>query len=135
MIRAARSTDAAAIRALLALTGFEGSTRSISPAFADAAWEEPVLVADRGKVLGCLAWHVMPTPDKGRIGRITAIVVDETARRSGIGRALYEAAASELAKRKATQVEMMSEIVVRNANGLLRKLGLEQARYRFVASL
>lgn len=136
VIRAARPTDSGAIRALLAQTGFEGTTRAVSRAVAEAsARGEPILVADRGGVLGCLAWHVVPMLDRAPIGWITAIVVDENTRRAGIGRALYEAAKTQLAKRQITSVEMMSDIAIRNLNGFMRKLGLEQASYRFVASL
>lgn len=135
VIRKARPADADAIRVLMTDIGFAGTKQEMARALAAAtARKEPVLVADRDAVIGVLVWHIVPTLQVGRIARITAIVVDENERRAGIGRALYEAASDEWAKRKVTIIEAMSEIAVRNANGFFRALGFEQASYRFVAS-
>ncbi len=97
--------------------------------------QEPILVADRGKVVGCVAWHIVPTLQQDRIARITMIAVDEDERRSGVGRALYEAALAEFKKHKARSVEAMSDIEVRNANAFYRALDLKQASYRFAADI
>ena len=133
-IRPARASDAGTLASLLTLIGFEGRAKEIGRAIAAAAArEEPILVADRGDVVGCLAWHIVPTLQSGSLARITAIVVAERARRAGIGRTLYEAATAEFRERRITLVEAMSEIAVRNANGFYRTIGLEQTGYRFAA--
>jgi ribosomal protein S18 acetylase RimI-like enzyme len=102
---------------------------------AAAARKEPIWIADRGGVVGCLAWHIVPTIRGGGMARITMIAVDEGNRRRGIGRALYEMALSEFRKRKVRDVEIMSDIEVRNANGFYRALGLKQASYRFATDI
>ena len=130
----ARAGDVEALVRIISLIGFSGSGREMKRLISEASRrEESVLVADRGGVLGCVAWHMVPTMQQGVIARITAIVVEEAARREGIGRALFEAAAAEIVKRKIDRIEAMSEIEVRNANGFYRALGLGQASYRFVA--
>ncbi len=135
-IRPARQADADGVRDLLALIGFDGTSRDVARALASAAArQEAVLVADRGGVIGCLAWHVIPAFQHGPIARITALVVAENARRSGIGRALFDAATDEFARHHVEHVEAMSAIAVRNANGFYRALGLEQRSYRFLRAL
>jgi len=135
-IRSARPADADALRNLLAPVGFDGSAADMKRAITAAvARKEPIWVADRGGVVGCLAWHIVPTIQGGGMARITTIAVDEDNRRRGIGRALYEMALSEFRRRKVQAVEAMSDIEVRNANGFYRALGLKQASYRFAADI
>jgi len=135
-IRIARPADANALRALLASLGVEATAGAIKGAITAATErEEPILVADYGGVIGCLAWHIVPTLQQGRIGRITMIAVHQDERRAGVGRALYGAALAEFGQRKVRSVEAMSDIEVRNANAFYRALGLNQASYRFAAAL
>ncbi len=133
-IRFARPADADALRNLLASVGFDRSAADMKRVITAAATrKEPIWVADSGGVVGCLAWHIVPTIQGAGMARITMIAVDEDNRRRGIGRALYEMALSEFRKRKVQAVEAMSDIEVRNANGFYRALGLKQASYRFAA--
>ena len=135
-IRAARPGDAEALRTLLAPLGGEASVADLKRGIAAAAArKEAVFVADRGGVIGCLAWHLVPTLDHGTIAQITMIAVAREERRRGVGRALYNTALTEFRKRKVGAVEAMSDIEVRNANGFYRSLGLEQASYRFAVDL
>ncbi len=131
-IRNARAGDAEGVAALLPSTnpGSDASAVRTSIAAA-AARKEPILIAHEGEVVGCLAWHIVPLLQGSTIGRITALIVRERDRRRGIGRALFDAASSDFAKRKVTEVETISEIAVRNANGFYRAVGLEQIGYRF----
>ena len=133
-LRTARPGDAEALVRIMGLIGFSGSESEMGRSIASASRrKEPIIVADRGDVVGCVAWHIVPFVQNGPIARITALVVDKEARREGIGRALYEAAVAEIAKHDVDRIEAMSEIEVRNANGFYRALGLSQASYRFVS--
>ncbi len=135
-IRPARPADANAVVSLLVSVGIERGSPAIRRAIASAsARKEPVLIADRGGIIGLLAWTVIADIVEGDVARITAIVVNEDDRRNGIGRTLYEAALAEFGKRKIRLVEAMSDIEVRNANGFFRSLGLKQLSYRFASKL
>jgi len=135
-IRVAQPGDAEALRTLLATFGGKASVADLKRGIAAAAArKEAIFVADRGGVIGCLAWHLVPTLDRGVIARITVIAVARDERRGGVGRTLYDTAVTEFRKRNVGAVEAMSDIEVRNANGFYRSLGLEQASYRFAVDL
>jgi N-acetylglutamate synthase-like GNAT family acetyltransferase len=129
-IRKAIRDDAEAIAALVALIPGDGDAPSIAAAL-PAARGSGVLVADRGGVIGVVAWTVMPTLQRGAVGRITAIVVDEDARRAGVGRALFETAATAMRKGGVRLIEAVSDIEIRNSHRFFRDLGFEQTSYRF----
>ncbi|KQR84156.1 GNAT family N-acetyltransferase [Sphingomonas sp. Leaf343] len=91
-----------------------------------------VLVADRGGVIGCVAWHMIMSLQSAPVGRITMIAVDKAARRQGVGRAMVDAARAALIDRGCESVEAVGVIAVRNVNGFYRAMGFEQQGYRFV---
>jgi N-acetylglutamate synthase-like GNAT family acetyltransferase len=132
-IREATSNDAAAIGRLLRVLRPKPSaagTRAQLGALLDAG--EPPLLADRGGVIGCVGWHVVPTLQHGKVGRITLILVADTERRQGIGKALLKAAEARLRKAGCKIIEAISDIAIVNAHGFFRSLGYEQASYRFI---
>jgi len=91
-----------------------------------------MLVAERGNLIGCCGWAVVPTIQRGAVGRLTALVVGADHRHSGIGTALLDAASRILAKAGCTQMEAMSDIEIANAHNFFRALDFNQASYRFV---
>ena len=137
-IRPARSGDADAIAALLVaepqLAAIDGAAVAVYLAALKKA-KGGVLVADRGGVIGCVAWSVAPMLDQAAIGRIGLVLVAERDRREGIGRLLMDAAMAAIADADCAAVELFSDIRIRNANGFFRALGFEQASYRFAKSL
>jgi N-acetylglutamate synthase-like GNAT family acetyltransferase len=131
-IRDATARDAAAIERLLGdLRGGAATAGSRKRLATLLNAGEPPLVADRGGVVGCIAWHVIPTLHRGKFGRVTLILVAESDRRQGIGRALLEAAEARLRKAGCEAIEAISDIAIVNAHGFFRSLGYAQASYRF----
>ena len=122
-IRSARPGDVAAVALLI---GGDGKTIA-----SRLRGRDSVLVAEREGVLGCIAWHVIPTLQHGAIGRITLVAVAQDERHQGIGTALVQAARARLAKLDCALVEVMSDIELRNAHGFFRALGFRQSSYRF----
>ena len=123
VVRKARPRDAEAIAALIGVDA--GKIAAL------LRGKPSVLVAERAYIVGCIAWHRIPTLQHGLIGRLTLIFVSDDERRQGIGTALFEAARAELAKQGCTLIEAMSDIEISNAHGFFRALGFRQASYRF----
>ncbi|MEA3011276.1 MAG: hypothetical protein QOJ91_2968 [Sphingomonadales bacterium] len=136
-VRPARPADSTAIAAVVTGLGFEAAPRDIEERLAalKKARETP-LVAERGEVVGVLAWHVTPVLHRPRpVGRITIMVVAEGERRSGVGGALVEAACAELRAKGCGLVEVTSNVDLSGAHGFYRRLGFERTSYRFAKTL
>ena len=125
VIRDAEAGDAAAIAAL---TGGGDVAKALRAMIRSG---EPPLVADKGGVLGCAAWHVLPALQHGPIGRVTLLVVAEDERRRGVGTALAEAVEARLAERGCALVEAVSDIDLGHAHRFFRGRGYERTSYRF----
>ncbi len=135
-IRPATLVDARSICDLLAQMNLEVPPEEVKDRLTvSIRSKERALVAERGAVVGCLAWHVLPTLQHGPIGRITLLIVAPDERRRGIGRALAEAAFDEFRRHGCSMVEAMNDIQIRNAHGFFRSLDFSQTSYRFVRCL
>jgi ribosomal protein S18 acetylase RimI-like enzyme len=136
-VRPARPGDSKAIAALVGALGFDSSPAAIETRLADLRkGRETPLVAERGEVIGVLAWHVTPVLHRPRpVGRITMMVVADGERRSGAGRALVEAAYEEMRAKGCGLVEVTSNVDLSGAHGFYRRLGFERTSYRFAKPL
>ncbi|WP_232491794.1 GNAT family N-acetyltransferase [Novosphingobium kaempferiae] len=92
-------------------------------------------LAECGSIAGCIAWSVVATPHRGKIGRITVLVVDEGNRRRGFGTRLLAVADAALARKRCTAVEAMSDIDIRNSHNFFRSQKFEQVSYRFTRTI
>ena len=134
-IRPARPADAAAIAALLAETRFPADEADVA-ARLPALKKEPVLVAERGAVIGFLTWHVTPVLHRpAPVGRITMLEVAADERRRGVGRALVEAACERFRAKGCGLVEVTSNADLTGAHNFYRALGFERTSYRFAKQL
>jgi GNAT superfamily N-acetyltransferase len=95
------------------------------------------LVATLGKeVVGmCGVGHRVAVHRPAPLGRITALVVSETARGHGIGRLLVEAAEEWMRKRGCYIVEVTSNDRRADAHAFYRHLGYERTSIRFAKDL
>jgi GNAT superfamily N-acetyltransferase len=136
-VRPARPADSKAIAALVEDLGFESSPGAIEERLAALKkGREPPLVAEQGGVIGVLAWHVTPVLHRPKpVGRITMMVVADSERRHGAGRALVEAACGEMRSRGCGLVEVTSNVDLSGAHGFYRRLGFERTSYRFAKAL
>src|SRR5450631_3373467 len=99
-VREATREDAAEVIRLLALLGHAQPPADPSTRVSNfVAQEQHILVAQRTSsaapppLLGAVTLHIMPVLHRpGPIGRLTAVIVDESARGMGVGRALVAAA-------------------------------------------
>ena len=137
-IRDARAADAAAIAGLLGQLGYP-----TEPAAVKARLERLVIVGDRvvvaelaGVVVGLAHLHVSPTIELDRpAAKLGALVVSETHRRQGIGRALVDAAENE-ARLRGSGVFFLTTSGRRDeTHSFYESLGLEETGRRYGRTL
>lgn len=132
VVRRATPKDAAGLSALLApLQGFDASQAALTKAVKKGDWA----VADRGDIVGCVAWTELALPLREPLGRIGLLYVAEKSRNEGIGRQLVDHALADLAGAGCCRVEVMSAIDIRNSHEFFRRLEFSQASYRFVREI
>lgn len=137
VLRLAKPADAAALARVLSQIGgikIDASSVAANLAAVRKAGGGMVL-AEKGDLIGCCSWSVLLSIHRGRIGRISAMIVEEKHRRMGIGTRLLHAVLTELAKTKCLVVEAMSDIDLKNSHNFFRSTGFDQTSYRFVRKL
>lgn len=136
-IREARPGDAEAIAGLIVELGYEVAAGDVRRRIAQLRKAgEPVLVADREGVVGCVSWHVTPVVHRPRpVGRLTMLAVAGPARGGGIGAALVAAAEARLRERGCGLIEVTSSIRRLRAHNFYRQLGFQRISYRFAKVL
>lgn len=98
--------------------------------------EVAILALDESRALGLVTIHVTPVLHRPTgVGRITAMVVTENARRLQVGRALVEEAERRLAARGCALIEVTSNQNRTPAHAFYERLGYEKSSYRFKKSL
>jgi N-acetylglutamate synthase-like GNAT family acetyltransferase len=131
-LRAATAGDAAAIAGLIGETRTTTDAAAVARRFAALRKAGgAAMVAQRDAVIGCIAWTIVETLQHGRVGRITLLVVTDDERHQGLGRRLVEAAQDAFKRAGVDRIEVMSDITMRNNHSFFRKLGFDQASYRF----
>jgi GNAT superfamily N-acetyltransferase len=140
-LREARPEDAPALAALLAELGYPDTPEAVAARVARFAADDAscFLVAEEGSGLGGLACAtVMPLAhEDGSWCRLSAVVVAEARRRTGVGRALVEAVEAFARGRGCTLVEVTSgERPERAAaHRFYARLGYEQVSKRYLEAL
>jgi len=133
VLREARPGDAGAIAGLLASLGYDVTEADAKRRLARLKkGGEPLLVAERGGVIGCLTWHITPVVHRPRpVGRITMMVVAEEARGEGVGAALVAETEARLKAAGCGLIEVTSNLKRLRAHNFYEKLGYERTSYRF----
>jgi N-acetylglutamate synthase-like GNAT family acetyltransferase len=138
-IRAATVADAAALIALMRELGYEVTEPLLRAKLTGlaACAQDQVLVATAGEALiGCIACHVLePLHLRGRLGRITALVIDPGHQRRGVGGRLLEAAQAFFAAGGCTRVEVASAEHRTAAHAFYLAQGFSAASRRFIKTL
>jgi GNAT superfamily N-acetyltransferase len=137
-IRDARTDDGAAIASLLGQLGYETEAAAVAPRL-----ERLVIVGDRvvvavldNEVVGLAQLHASPTIEHERpAAKISALVVDESHRGEGIGRALVEAMEAEARTRRCVLLFLTTAARREDAQAFYRRVGLEETGTRFTKTL
>ena len=134
-IRPCMPEDAAAVTALLGQLGYEASSQAAAERVRqlNATGSDPTFVAaENGQPLGLIALHrCRMIQYRAPVARITALVVDQWARRRGIGRLLIDRALRWAEEGGCEFVELTSALNRAEAHAFYRELGFETNSLRF----
>jgi ribosomal protein S18 acetylase RimI-like enzyme len=141
-VRDMMMSDAPEVARMLAMLGHQATPDIIAQRMVTfLASGERGLVAvappgDTGPLLGLVTLHITPVLHRpGPVGRLTALVVDESARGRGVGRALVEAAEAIFVARGCVLAEVTSNMRLTAAHGFYEKLGYASTSLRFGKTL
>jgi GNAT superfamily N-acetyltransferase len=134
-IRPATAADASDLARLLTELGHATTAEEVTrrwPAFTASGNRVIVAMLADGTVAGAATLHqtvVLQRPKP--VGRITALVVGESARGHGIGRALVAAAEAALVASGCGLIEVTSNVARAGAHAFYLHLGYDQTSVRF----
>ena len=133
MLRTARPEDAEQIAPLLGQLGYPATAEQVRTRLQRV----DALVAEQdGRILGLAATHLRHNLERDApTCRLTALVVDEPARRRGIAKALLEAVIADAERRGCQRVEVTLRPERDAAKALYRSLGFEERPLRLVRLL
>jgi ribosomal protein S18 acetylase RimI-like enzyme len=135
-LRTATPGDAPEIARLLTVLGYPTDAASIATRWAKwRASGSSAIVAGGASamLLGLVTVHTTIVLHRPKpIGRITSLVVDESARGRGIGRALVAAAEGASLRDGCGMLEVTSNVRRADAHAFYERLGFERSSYRFV---
>jgi ribosomal protein S18 acetylase RimI-like enzyme len=138
-VRRATESDAPAVAGLLRELGYSMSPPQVTDKITllSRSAADAIFVATDGQaVCGCLSAHVAELfHAPGRIGRITALVVAEAARRKGIGQMLDDAAMRYFVANGCVKVEVTSGAHRADAHAFYEKRGFKEYRRRYVREI
>ena len=138
-IRDAEDADRTAIAHLLGQLGYPTDDDTVARRLARlrASAADRVFVAELdGEVVGLAGVHVSPSVEHDAdAAKVSAIVVDESFRRQGVGHALLEAVETEARARGCVLVFLTTAERRKEAHEFYRWLGWEETGRRFAKNL
>lgn len=138
-IRRGTREDAREIARLLTQLGFPSDAAGVPVRLERFAAGGPAvaLLATRGRhVLGLATVHLVPLLQRDRdVAWLTALVVEESARGTGVGRALVEAAVEFACQAGCERFSTTTHEDCSSAQGFYEAMGLERTGVRFGRSL
>ena len=136
-IRKAKISDTESVRLLLAQLGYELPISKLDEALASTQRNDDIVVCTQnGEVLGVMSLIYFDYfPSLQRICRITAIVVDESARGSGIGTRLITFAQKSAQENACQVLEVTTSLIRESTQKYYESIGFEKSSYRYFQKL
>lgn len=138
-VRRAEIIDAVAIARLMPQLGYERTVDEVRARIEELSGSnsDAIFVADRdGRIAGVASIHLVPMfHAAGSIARLTALVVDQSVRRSGVGAALVRAAEAFGTAGGCERMELTSGDHRTEAHRFYETIGYQRVSQRFIKPL
>lgn len=137
-LREAKASDAPRLLGLIKDLGHEIDEKSLRKNLKalKKVGETPIVATLDKRIVGLVGVHRMVTIHRDApLGRITILVVDKSAQRRGIGRALIEVAEQWCQKHGCRMIEVTSNDRLPQAHAFYRHMGFERTSIRFFKKL
>lgn len=134
-VRTANENDAEAISLLMDQLGYQASAKLIADKIKQFrnSTNDAVYVTENDKVVGAVSCHIISLfHQKGACGRSTGLVVDESQRNLGIGKALVEAAEKYFKLHECIRFEVTSGNHRTKAHKFYLSCGYKEDERRFI---
>lgn len=130
-VRAAELGDAKVLAELFDQLGFPCSSQELIERMS-AVGDIALVALIEERVVGVITINIMPVLHRPHpVGRISALVVDQTLRGAGIGKSLVLAAEALLVSRGCELIEVTSNFRLEQAHHFYKSVGYEATSYRF----
>jgi GNAT superfamily N-acetyltransferase len=137
-IRSAGPEDAALIAPLLAQLGYSWEPAAIAARFGGltSVGDTALLALRGGTAIGLATLHATPVLHRAAsVGRVTSLIVSDSARGQGVGRALMVEAERILTARGCGLIEVTSNRTRTDAHAFYEKLGYVATSFRFAKTI
>ncbi len=133
LVRNAQPSDAADMARLCTQLGYPSAPGDMPDRLARLGADARAFVAElNGAAVGLLTIHVRYTLNhETPIAQITLLVVDETARTRGVGRALIEAAERWARERSSRRINVTTQLSRAGAHAFYEKVGYNHTGRRY----
>ncbi|QCR38248.1 GNAT family N-acetyltransferase [Nissabacter sp. SGAir0207] len=137
LIRAAESKDIPSLKKLFLQLGYQTDTESLEQRISEAQSTHCALLAELDKeVCGVVVINfITPVHENSLWALISALVIDESLRGTGIGQQLLIAAEHIALDKKCSQIELSSSERRTRAHKFYENNGYKEVRKRFVKRL
>ncbi len=129
----AEPTHAYEVKSLLQQLGYESQELELISALSQQDDSSQVFIAKKGnQVIALMSLiYFFYFPLQKSLCRITAIVVDENLRNSGVGKKLINFAATQAQTKSCAQLEVTTSLARKATQAYYERIGFKKASYRY----
>ena len=129
----AEPTHAYEVKSLLQQLGYESQELELISALSQQDDSSEVFIAKKGnQVIALMSLiYFFYFPLQKSLCRITAIVVDENLRNSGVGKKLINFAATQAQTKSCAQLEVTTSLARKATQAYYERIGFKKASYRY----
>lgn len=133
----AKPEHAHEVKDLLKQLGYESQESELITALSQQDPNSEVFIAKKGtQVIACMSLiYFYYFPIQKSVCRITAIVVNEDMRNTGVGKKLVQFATTQAATKSCAQLEVTTSLARKSTQAYYERIGFKKASYRYYLNI